>query len=360
MKRIVVCCDGTWNSPDKTDAGVPLATNVVKLAEALPSEANGMEQRVYYDAGVGTAGSRARRWFDGATGSGLSENIRQAYRFLVGSYRRGDELYFFGFSRGAFTVRSLCGLIRNSGLLRRDAIDRVDDAFALYRSRVATAHPRAREAVMFRRTWAVEDITAPHFVGVWDTVGALGNPLRLNGWLARRQRFHDTDLSSTVRCAYQALAIDEQRRHFPATLWYQPKPVQSQVLEQVWFAGVHSNIGGGYPFTGLSDLALDWMIERARNAGLEIDALETGPDLLERPQRSRKGPYRLLPPHHRPIGEPAPDPAGRGATYQTHQQVHASAREKYAQQPDYRPPALVRYLTRQTGVVMPTPHRTTD
>jgi uncharacterized protein (DUF2235 family) len=116
------------------------------------------------------------------------------------------------------------------------------------------------------------------------------------------------------------------------------------VLEQVWFAGVHSNIGGGYPLAGLSDLALDWMIERARDAGLELDALATGPDLSERPQRSRKGLYRLLPAHHRPIGEPAADPLGRGATYQ---QVHASAREKYAQQPDYRPPELVRYLTAQ-------------
>lgn len=342
MKRIVICCDGTWNSPDRTDAGVPVATNVVKLAEVLPSEANGVKQRVYYDAGVGTAGSRVRRLFDGATGSGLSENIRQAYRFLTVNYQPGDQLYFFGFSRGAFTVRSLCGLIRNSGILRLDAIDRVDDAFALYRSGAATAHPNAREALLFRRTWAVEDITAPHFIGVWDTVGALGNPLRLNGWFARRQRFHDTDLSSTVRRAYQALAIDEQRRHFPATLWHQPKPVPDQVLEQVWFAGVHSNVGGGYPVTGLSDLALDWMIGRARDAGLEFDALETGPDLLERPQRSRKGPYRLLRPEHRPIGAPAADPLGRGAT---HQQVHASAREKFAQQPDYRPPELVRYLT---------------
>ena len=343
MKRIIICCDGTWNSPDKTEAGVPLATNVVKIAEAISSEANGVAQRVYYDAGVGTSGGPLRRMFSAATGSGLSTNIRQAYRYLVAHYQPGDQLYFFGFSRGAFTVRSLCGLIRNSGLLRPDAIDRVDEAFALYRSGAEVAHPRAREAVLFRRTWAAEEVTAPHFIGVWDTVGALGNPLRLNGWLARRQRFHDTDLSSTVARAYQALAIDEQRRHFAATLWRRPKPVPGQVLQQVWFAGVHSNVGGGYPGTGLSDLALIWMAERAGEAGLEFDAMTAHPDPLEQPRQSRKGFYRLSPPYHRPIGEPAEPSAGQGAT---HQQLHPSVHEKYDRQLDYRPPELVRHLGR--------------
>ena len=167
MKRICVCCDGTWNAPDKTQEGVAVATNVVKVAEAIPDPApDGTPQLVYYDAGIGTKGSWMRRTFDGATGTGMSANIREAYRYLIRHYASGDELYFFGFSRGAFTVRSLAGLIRNSGLLRIDARDRVDAAYTLYRSRAPEAHPRAHEAVLFRRTYAVEEVTPPARVSV--------------------------------------------------------------------------------------------------------------------------------------------------------------------------------------------------
>jgi uncharacterized protein (DUF2235 family) len=337
MKRIVICCDGTWNTPDKTEEGLPAATNVVKLAEAVPPLAWGVGQRVYYDAGVGTSGGRLRRLFDGATGSGLSKNIRQAYSYLITHYEPGDELYLFGFSRGAFTVRSLAGLVRNSGLLRRDALDRVDDAFELYRCRDAATHPNARESVLFRRSWAVEDVTPIHFIGVWDTVGALGNPLWLNGWLSSRQRFHDTDLSSKVVHACQALAIDERRKQFAATLWHQPRPVPGQQLEQVWFVGVHSNIGGGVPRTGLSDIALEWLVGRADEAGLTVGQMAMAPDVSEPPERSRRGIYRLLPRFDRPIGRSSP----RGAT---HESLHPTVRERLELDIDYRPPALMQFL----------------
>jgi len=346
LKRICVCCDGTWNTPDEVEAGQPVSTNVVKIAEAVTThDGDGVRQLVFYDPGIGTSGGWLRRVFDGATGTGMSRNIREAYRFLIHHYEPGDALFFFGFSRGAFTVRSLAGLIRNSGLLRRDALDHVDAAYALYRSRAPGAHPRAREAVLFRRTFAVEEVTRLHFIGVWDTVGALGNPVRINdylGYFGRRNEFHDTDLSSTVRHAYHAVAIDETRKHFAATLWHQPKPVEGQTVEQVWFAGAHSNIGGGCVSAGLSDIALEWMENRARRAGLAIGPLQTRPDVGEKPMDSRRFLYRLIPVHRRAIR--ANDHLG-----QTYEHLHRSVLDKHRQDADYRPPNLVDYLAGPHG-----------
>ncbi len=341
VKRLCVFCDGTWNSPDQNDDGKTVATNVVKLAELVRNtDDHGTVQRVFYDPGIGTAGSWLRRVFDGATGTGMSANIKEAYRNLIGCYAPGDELYFFGFSRGAFTVRSLAGLIRNSGLLRGDAADHVDAAYDLYRSRSPSSHPRARESVLFRRTYAVEPVTPVHFIGVWDTVGALGNPVRVNaylGYFGRRNEFHDTQLSSTVRHAYHALAIDETRRHFAATLWHQPQAVLGQTVEQVWFAGVHSNVGGGYAATGLSDLALAWMHDRARRAGLALDDVGVTGDAMEAPRASRTHLYRLIPPYHRDIKK-------WDARGETAEGVHVSVVTKYRAQSDYRPPNLVDYF----------------
>ncbi|CAG0978281.1 hypothetical protein MTYP_01612 [Methylophilaceae bacterium] len=341
MKRIVICCDGTWNSPDKTDQGVPIHTNVVKVAQAVkPIAANGTRQNMYYDPGIGTSGAFMRRAFDGATGTGLSRNVQEAYKFLVASYEPGDELYFFGFSRGAFTVRSLAGLIRNCGILRRDAMHMLEKGYMLYRSRSKASHPREKESVLFRRTYAVSDIVPIKFVGVWDTVGALGNPLLVNGYLSQRQQFHDTALSSTVMNAFQALAIDEKRRHFQATLWNQQPGVQHQRLEQNWFVGVHSNVGGGYASTGLSDIALRWMVEKAGDCELELDDIPANPNPLEKRQESRTGLYRLTPVLHRPIDLPAPD---MGATCE---KLHGSVLERYRADPDYRPENLEDYFRR--------------
>lgn len=343
MKRICICCDGTWNTPEKTSGGRPVATNVVKMAVAIGERSDdGVAQVVYYDRGIGTSGPWLRRVFDAATGTGMSDNILEAYRFLVRHYVTGDELFLFGFSRGAFTVRSLAGLIRNSGLLRREAEDRIDAAYALYRSREPEAHPRASEAIEFRRRHAVADVTPVQFIGVWDTVGALGNPVHIGralDWFGRRNQFHDTQLSSTVRHACHAVAIDETRRHFAATLWHRAAPVPGQRLEQVWFAGAHSNVGGGHPATGLSDLALEWMIAGARAAGLAVDTPEMRPDPMEATQDARRGPYRLLAPFHRPIGE-------RAHVDATGERLHASVLEKRRRDARYRPPNLEAYLRR--------------
>ena len=147
MKRIIICCDGTWNTPDKTENGIPCYTNVVKVAQAVkPFADDGIQQLTYYDLGVGSRGFILQRIFDGATGSGISKNILKAYRYVLQNYRLNDELFFFGFSRGAFTVRSLAGLIRNSGILKSDDPDLIKRAYNLYRSRSPLSHPRAREA----------------------------------------------------------------------------------------------------------------------------------------------------------------------------------------------------------------------
>lgn len=341
MKRIVICCDGTWNYPDKNKQGIPIPTNVVKVAEAVKAKAeDGVVQLMYYDPGVGTSGSKLQRLFDGATGNGLSDNICKAYHFLVLNYVEGDELFFFGFSRGAFTVRSLAGLIRNSGILWSVAIDMLERAFSLYRSRSAASHPREKEATLFRRTYAVSDIVPIKFIGVWDTVGSLGNPLLLNGFFSRRQRFHDTQLSSTVANAFQALAIDEKRLHFKATLWQKQAHATNQNLEQVWFVGAHSNIGGGTTGTGLSDLALEWLCTKARLCGLDLKAIEPHPDLLEPVNESRKGFYRLIPKYYRPIAKSTTD---QGATNES---LHPSVLRRHTEDAGYRPKNLEAFFTR--------------
>ncbi|HKI88551.1 MAG TPA: DUF2235 domain-containing protein, partial [Draconibacterium sp.] len=229
MKRIVIFCDGTWNTPDKMEDGKYCQTNVVKMANALaPFSEDGTEQMLYYDTGIGSEGSILKRIFDGATGTGISENILQAYRFLIKNYVPIDEIFLFGFSRGAFTVRSLAGLIRNSGIMKLEYMNKMTRAYNIYRSRKAAYQPREVESILFRKTFAVEEYTKIKFIGVWDTVGALGNPLLLNGILSRKNQFHDTGLTTRIEHAFHALAIDEKRKNFNATLWQQKENIKNQ------------------------------------------------------------------------------------------------------------------------------------
>lgn len=362
-KRLVVCCDGTWDTAEQ-----PYKTNVTKVAESVrPGLADGKDQRVYYGSGVGTR--RFERYRGGAFGEGLSENVMDAYRFLVGTYEPGDELFFFGFSRGAFTARSLAGLVRNSGILRQGEAGRIKEAWTLYRDR--NEQPGGAAATAFRRSYAHE--TEIHFIGVWDTVGALGIPPLGPRWTKplanlfdRRYAFHDTQLSSWVKGAFQALAIDETRSPFEPTLWHQQPGAaqQGQELKQNWFSGVHTDIGGGYKESGLSDITLMWIVDQARRYGLEFDDEVLGvadpsgtkpgknidfhvlPDALSTLHDSRKGMYRLTKPVHRPIGRAADD-KGRpdGDEF-----VASTAKERYDKAADYRPPELERYLA-DTGRV---------
>lgn len=341
MKKIAIFCDGTWNTPDKSKEGKPCQTNVVKMANALSAASlDGTKQFLYYDTGIGSEGNFLVKAFDGATGTGISANILEAYRFIIYNYEPGDELFFFGFSRGAFTVRSLSGLIRNSGILKKENLDMIPKAYRIYRSRRPEFHPRLAEATLFRRTFAVEEATMIKFIGVWDTVGALGNPLLLNGFLSRRNRFHDTDLSSRISYAYHALAIDEKRKNFEATLWLQQPDSKNQVLEQVWFPGVHSDVGGGYreTETGLSDIPLKWMLEKAEACQLHFEKIEMNPDPIAMMHESYTGFYKLLPKNFRPIGKPDSKEGN------TNESLHLTVHERYNNDPKYRPSNLMDFL----------------
>lgn len=270
MKRIVICCDGTWNRPDQMQAGEVCPSNVTKIARCIRPVAGEVEQRVFYDKGVGTG--YTDRLMGGAFGYGIKAKILDVYRFLMATYQpgAGDELFFLGFSRGAYTVRSAFGLIRNCGLLKPEFAHKVEDAYSLYRRRDNASHPDALESELFRRSYSSEP--RAKFIGVWDTVGALGLPVGgLLKFINKGYAFHDMTLSSWVENAFQALAIDEHRKPFQPAVWTQSSKVDRQVLEQVWFAGVHSNVGGSYPDTALSDITLLWMIDRAEACGLAID-----------------------------------------------------------------------------------------
>ena len=348
-KRLVLCCDGTWNTPDQSSGGQPRPTNVTKLALAIAdTDEAGREQCVFYHRGVGT--SRWEHISGGAFGVGLSGNVKDTYRFIVENFEPGDELFFFGFSRGAFTARSTAGLVRNAGILRPENVDQLDAAYALYRNRLA--HPRGTEAQLFRRTWShPEKQTRIRFIGVWDTVGALGIPVEGMDWFNRRWAFHDTDLSTTVDAAYQALAIDEERQAFQPAVWHQQPDAGDQKLEQVWFAGVHCDVGGGYPDSSLADVTLRWMAGRARSWGLALrpgafpeavpagatdEVIPVDPDPMGPRHESRKGFYRLVKPFIRPIGDPKRQPA--------HEYAASTAVQRKDEDPRYRPANLFDYL----------------
>lgn len=341
MKRIAIFCDGTWNTPDEAVDGKHCQTNVVKMADALLQKSNdGTVQLLYYDTGIGSEGNLIIRSFDGATGQGISDNILQAYRFIIQNYDPGDELFLFGFSRGAFTVRSLSGLIRNSGILKPENLDQVPRAYSIYRSRKLDLQPRAIEATLFRKTFAVEETTIIKFIGVWDTVGALGNPLFLNGIFSRRNQFHDPEISSRTSHAFQALAIDEKRKNFEATLWHQKGDCKDQVLEQVWFPGVHSDVGGGYPETGLSDISLNWMLEKAQMYDLNFNPIDMNSNPMGEMHESYEGIYKFQKKHYRPI---ALVDTKKG---NTNESLHPSVVERFTNDKNYRPVNLVDYFNR--------------
>jgi len=264
MKRIILCLDGTWNRPDDKLH----ATNVVKIMRAIRhADDDGIQQVAFYDKGVGTGGP-VDRIIGGALGSGLDENIRDGYRFLANNYEAGDEIYIFGFSRGAFTARSLAGFVSVCGLLNKRSMGSLMRAWNLYRIHADDRDPAEVAAVR-----GLGDTNVPiACVGVWDTVGALGVPVQRFNLVNRKHEFHDTNLGAGVGCALHAIAIDEKRGPFAPTLWQAAAPNPGQIVEQVWFAGVHSNIGGSYDDPGLSDLTLDWMIKRvAKHTPLAFD-----------------------------------------------------------------------------------------
>ena len=282
MKRLGCFLDGTW---DEAEDEATL-TNVVKLHRAACEKGgDGIDQLNHYEQGIGTktndlgmpdALHDAKNFVEGAMGVGVDERIQGAYRFLCENFEPGDQIFAFGFSRGAFEARSLVGLITAMGILKQESIDKLADIWEAYRKR-STPTGVAK----------VEDLRSlTHYptpikcIGVWDTVGNLGVPRIGSVTPAQRYAFHDTHLSERVEVALHALAIDEVRGPFAPTLWTQQAGAKSpagQIVEQVWFPGSHANVGGGLVDTALSDTALIWMAERVNaTTGFAFDFNNAG------------------------------------------------------------------------------------
>jgi uncharacterized protein (DUF2235 family) len=267
-KRIVFCADGTWDAPGTS-------TNVYRIFKALTVTAS---QVTYYDDGIGAEATGIARVLQGAFGQGLFQKIQDGYTQIAHVYEPGDQVYLFGFSRGAYTARSLAGMIANCGLPSGTFTDDcVAQAFAAYRN------PTSRAAMLAGLTPCGLQNAAIQMVGVWDTVGALGIPAIFGGVDESTYGFLDTSLHPDVQIACQCLAIDEHRAQFPATLW-SSTPAPGQTLNQIWFSGCHGDVGGGTPQGGpvdgstrLCDITLGWMIAQAQAAGLTFDPAAIAP-----------------------------------------------------------------------------------
>jgi uncharacterized protein (DUF2235 family) len=251
-KRIIFCCDGTWDDSGKN-------TNVYKFYKATEVSA---DQVPFYDDGVGSDGNPIERLTGAAFGFGLYQKIKDAYSKISQVYEQGDSVYLFGFSRGAYTARSLAGMIAVCGLPTKAFSNSVvDAAFNAYR---ASKDDRPALLKDWNATCALFDAKIT-MVGVWETVGALGIPSVFGGVDPILYGFLDTNLHPDVQNAYHAVSIDERRSEFPATLWTSQSP--GQTVEQVYFAGVHSDVGGSYPDdpdgTALADVTLTWMMKKA-------------------------------------------------------------------------------------------------
>jgi uncharacterized protein (DUF2235 family) len=281
-KNIVICCDGTGNQIEGN------LSNVLKLFQIVIRDAT---QRVRYQPGIGTIGTddawtrlkqNTKAVFELATGYGLDDEILGAYRFLLEQYEDGDAVFLFGFSRGSYTVRALAAFVHMVGLLQPDQVNISDYAL--------TSYKQSSEQNNFHLAWDFGRITGARritikFVGVWDTVASLFVPRwdRLNP-IPTLQTLPYTATNSSVKVFRQAMALDERRRMFRLNRWRQPQdfianpfivpqPKVAQDIKQVWFAGVHSDIGGGYPESesGLSKFPLAWLIDEAAAKGLKID-----------------------------------------------------------------------------------------
>ena len=311
-KNIVICMDGTGNRGGRTRG-----TNVWRIFNSVDRNRVTPKQITYYDDGVGSDGFRPIRLAAGAFGFGLSRKIRNAYAFLAENYEEGDRIYLFGFSRGAFAARSLAGMICRCGLLRREPfvtgrqqsrdrmVKRVLKAYRSEKNILQSGeedHPppeRIRECLGLEK---LELRQVPiHFIGVWDTVDAVGGTLGTLSVVDCLSRtifgkrwwgFHDLKPHRDIHSAFQALALDDERKTFHPKIWIPPKARLSggsakqsgkdsvdseatggetqQIVQQVWFAGAHANVGGGYPKDSLSLVPLLWMMCRARERELHF------------------------------------------------------------------------------------------
>lgn len=288
---------------------------------------------------IGGVGSYEKRLSGGITGRGLNKNIVDDYRYLVQNYAVGDEIFLFGFSRGAYTIRCLCGLINNVGILKRPDARLINAAFEHYKKAGAAYAPAGEKSKAFRAAHS-QASRKVHFVGVWDTVGAMGIPFSFLGLFDDKDEFYDTKIGRNVEVARHAMAIDEVREDFEPTVW---EPRHTVDIRQVWFAGVHSNIGGSYApdqdGAALSDTPLEWIMGEAKSHGLALEPhlkaqLKTNP--LAKLHNSRRSFYRVKKKFFRDIDH------GKGDVL-----IHESVKQRWDQDPKYRPKNLVAYLETQ-------------
>ncbi|KAG0708817.1 hypothetical protein DFH29DRAFT_342656 [Suillus ampliporus] len=280
-KRIIVCCDGTWQD------GVNVKecwkqTNILKLSRGLHhvDERSGVSipQIVYYQSGVGTAQNFYSQYVDGATGESLIEKVQEAYAFISQNYHPGDEIFLFGFSRGAYTARMVAMFIGAIGVLDRTDMDHFADIFVSYQQLGKETDPTkiaqleaslskwtSHDSRGKRRAEADNDSFSVKCVGVFDTVGSVGLPEELTHKSPSTKSifgFPNNELGEHIERAYQALAIDETRLDFNCCKFEQTDGGRrkGQILKQCWFSGEHSDIGGGWKSHDLSDLTLAWMV----------------------------------------------------------------------------------------------------
>ena len=288
-KNIVVFSDGT-----RQTGGEGNPTNIYQMFKMMENRTP--RQVVFYDAGVGTGWQRVT---GSAAGMGISRNIREGYRFVFEQYEAGDRIYLFGFSRGAATVRSLSSFIHHFGILPKSRPELIKKAWKIYRRRNRSSFEKKRDDFVARYPPMSATVCV---LGCYDTVAALGLPVPwanslLDGIPLFRHKFHDFKLSMGVEHAFHALAIDEERKAFRPVLW-DADVEQNQTLDQVWFAGMHSDVGGGYAERGLSDIALVWLTRHAVDQGLLLyrpDRIEIAEDCDQVAHDSRsKGVAKLF------------------------------------------------------------------
>lgn len=326
-RNLAFVSDGTlssWDDGAETNAG--------RLAKLLREVGATRGQDWFYDRGI--QGEGWRRWLHAATGEGINTSICRGYGWLASRYRHGDRIFLFGFSRGAYAVRSLAGMIGRIGLLRREhASERhVMQAFRLYQK-----HRLSRRDKLFRQQHCDLDVPV-EMLGVWDTVKALGLPYPALTYLhPAATEFHDHELAPHIRHGYHALAIDEDRRAYTPILWTRTPDWQGR-LEQCWFSGAHADIGGEVrrlpEARGLSNIPLNWMLRRAERHGLTLpDGWGTRfPEDPAAPAHgNRRGPSRGF-----LIREPRVIGLGDGEV------LHLSIRERQAAVSGYRPRAVSR------------------
>lgn len=374
-KNIILCSDGTGNVGGKAEG-----TNVWRLFLAVdqsrPANPDEREQIAFYDDGVGTQSFKLLRLIGGVFGWGISRNIERLYGFLIQNYEPGDDLYLFGFSRGAFTVRVLADLISLCGIAGKkekqegkpdlelspsEIGQRAHHALQAYKNQKREWLGSATAAADFKKKYSRKDNAGElipisiRCVGVWDTVDAVGLPFdELTAafrWLFSL-RFRDQKLSPSVQHAYQALSIDEARQSFQPVLW-EPTAPEGQTVEQVWFPGVHANVGGGYPKDQLALISLDWMLAKVGQAPGKGWGVRFHPNLLKAyhdganvqgqlyDSRSGLGAYHRYGPRRlERVGEPTQLSKGL-ATKEDTPQVHVSALQRIAGGIDgYAPPGI--------------------